>query len=586
MALRGEKEFDTEFRVLWPDGTIRTIRALAIVQRDTNGEPLRMIGTNWDITEQTNAEKALRENDLLLRLILSLSAQFINISSDKIYLEISLALGELGRFAGVDRSYVFLLSPDGMTMDNTHEWCAEGIVAEKDNLQGLPTSMFPWWMERIRLFETIHVPRVADLPPEAENEREILAAQGIQSVLIVPLISQNTLIGFLGFDSVSHEKTWPDNIITLVTITGKSISNAIERERAEEALRRSEEQLSLALEGSNVGLWDWHVQTGATIFNERWAGILGYTLAELSPVSIKTWESLCHPDDLARSGELLQSHFSGKTPTYECEARMKHKEGHWVWVLDRGKVVEWDEAGRPARMTGTHLDITERVHHEEAIAASLREKETLLKEIHHRVKNNMQVISSLLNLQAKKIRDKNTLEIFRESQNRVRSIALIHEKLYRSKSLSQVDFQDFLQQLAENLFLSYGVRKDLVSFTISADEIYLPIDKAIPLGLITNELLTNSLKYAFPGQCKGTISIDLQKDKENYRYTFSDDGVGFPDDVEFDPGSDGNDTAQTLGLQLVIALVGQLQGTVILNRVNGTVFMIRFVYEEKGDDQD
>ena len=584
-ALHGEKEFDTEFRVLWPDGTIRTIRALALVQRDDAGLPLRMIGTNWDITDQKNAEKALQENDILLRLILSLSARFINISSDKIYHEISNALGELGRFAGVDRSYVFLLSPDGMTMSNTHEWCTEGIVPQRDTLQDLPTGMFPWWMEKIHRNETIHVPRVADLPPEASNEKDILLEQGIQSVLIVPLISQNTLIGFLGFDSVRHEKIWPENIITLVTITGKSISNAIERERAEEALRKSEEQLSLALEGSGVGLWDWRVQTGETIFNERWAGILGYTLAELSPVSIKTWESLSHPDDLARSGELLQSHFSGKTPTYECEARMKHKDGHWVWVLDRGKVVEWDEASLPIRMTGTHLDITERVRHEEEIAASLMEKETLLKEIHHRVKNNMQVISSLLNLQAKKIKDKETLEIFRESQNRVRSIALVHEKLYRSKSLSQIDFKEFLQKLGENLFLSYDARKDQVTLQISADEIYLPIDKAIPLGLITNELLTNSLKYAFPDRRKGTISIELRKDKENYLYIFRDDGSGFPNDVEFVQGSDGNDQAKTLGLQLVIALVGQIQGTVNLDRVNGSAFEIRFSYEPKGEEQ-
>ena len=254
-AISGEKVFDTEFRVLWPDGTIRNIRALAVLDRDTGGKPLHLIGTNWDITDQKNAEKSLQENDILLRLILSLSARFINISSDKIYYEISTAIGELGRFAGVDRCYVFLLSDDGMIMQNTHEWCAEGIVPQKDTLQNLSTERFPWWMERLHRFESIHVPCVAELPEEAGSEKKILEAQDIKSNLIVPLISQNTLIGFLGFDSVRLEKTWLESIIILVTITGKSISNAIERERAEEALRKSEFFLKETQQIARLGGW-------------------------------------------------------------------------------------------------------------------------------------------------------------------------------------------------------------------------------------------------------------------------------------------------------------------------------------------
>ncbi len=140
-----------------------------------------------------------------------------------------------------------------------------------------------------------------------------------------------------------------------------------ERKLAEEELRQSEEQLARAVEGSGVGLWDWRPQTGAETFNERWAEIAGYTLAELTPTSIETWRGLTHPDDLKRADELLEEHFSGRSAIYACEARVRHKDGRWVWVLDQGKVSEWDSDGRPLRMTGTALDVSEGKRAEEAL---------------------------------------------------------------------------------------------------------------------------------------------------------------------------------------------------------------------------
>jgi PAS domain S-box-containing protein len=131
-----------------------------------------------------------------------------------------------------------------------------------------------------------------------------------------------------------------------------------ERKKAEKALRDSEERLSRTIEGTRAGIWDWYVQTGEAEFNERWAEIIGYTLEELSPVSIETWTRFAHPEDLKRSELLLHRHFTGELEYYECECRMRHKQGYWVWVQDRGKVIEWDSQGRPWRMTGTHIDVT------------------------------------------------------------------------------------------------------------------------------------------------------------------------------------------------------------------------------------
>jgi PAS domain S-box-containing protein len=156
---------------------------------------------------------------------------------------------------------------------------------------------------------------------------------------------------------------------TLLYLEG-FITDITARKNVEDELRKSREQLALAIEGSGAGLWDWKVQTGELSCNERWAEIVGYTRDELEPLSIEIWTRLVHPDDLEVSNSLLQKHFAHETTSYECEARMRHKDGHWVWILDRGKVTEWDGEGRPVRMTGTHLDITERKRIEEELRES------------------------------------------------------------------------------------------------------------------------------------------------------------------------------------------------------------------------
>jgi PAS domain S-box-containing protein len=216
-------------------------------------------------------------------------------------------------------------------------------------------------------------------------------------------------------------------------------------------------------------------------------------------------------------------------------------------------------------------EIAERKRAEEQIKASLEEKEVLLKEIHHRVKNNLQVISSLLYLQSKSIKDKAALQMFQESQNRVRSMAFIHERLYQSQDLARVDFAEYVRSLTNYLFRSYGVSTDVIQLKINMDDVPLSIDTAIPCGLIVNELVSNSLKYAFPDGKGGEIRIELGSDGDNrFALMVSDDGVGLPEDVDFRK-------TESLGLQLVNNLsVAQLEGAIDLDRSGGTTFRITF----------
>jgi PAS domain S-box-containing protein len=246
-------------------------------------------------------------------------------------------------------------------------------------------------------------------------------------------------------------------------------------------------------------------------------------------------------------------------------------------VLEVNATPSHDRTGRFTGYSGIARDITERKNLEDEIAASLNEKEILLKEIHHRVKNNMQVISSLLSLQARQMKDAGSREAIRESQNRVMSIALVHEKLYQSKNLSRIHYDDYLKIIGENLLQSYGIPAGKVILDIRADAMVLPISKAIPVSLIINELVSNSLKYAFPQERTGTISIDFRRAGRHHTLIVKDDGVGLPVKIVLE-------TIETLGLQLVNSLVAQIQGTLSLHRENGTEYRIAFDVEpEEGE---
>ena len=222
----------------------------------------------------------------------------------------------------------------------------------------------------------------------------------------------------------------------------------------------------------------------------------------------------------------------------------------------------------------------ERRRAEEAVRASLREKEVLLKEIHHRVKNNLQVISSLLNLQSHTVQDQQAHELLRESQNRVRSMAMIHERLYRSPDLARVDLAEYTKGLVASLLRSYSAKEGVMSSVDAPAPVLLAIDSAIPCGLIINELVSNSLKYAFPNGKSGQVCVHLSQDDKGQVSTgqvstghvslvVADNGVGLPSDLDFRE-------TESLGLQLVTALVEQLEGTIELDRSNGTAFRISF----------
>ena len=265
-----------------------------------------------------------------------------------------------------------------------------------------------------------------------------------------------------------------------------------------------------------------------------------------------------------------------------ADAEKKRAEELWA-TTEELKILKEDlEKKVQERTAELQRDITKRKKAEEQIKRVLKEKEMLLKEIHHRVKNNLQIISSLINLQVGGIeKDKYAREMLKGSQNRILSIALIHEKLYQSKDLARIDFAKYIRDLTTNLFSSYGVESDAITLKINVSNVFLDLDTAIPCGLIINELVSNSLRHAFSEDMKGEIQIELYSDKDNkFNLIVRDNGVGFPKDLDFR-------STKSLGLQLVITLTNQLRGTIELNTCppglkqgrrgsGGTTFKITF----------
>jgi PAS domain S-box-containing protein len=222
------------------------------------------------------------------------------------------------------------------------------------------------------------------------------------------------------------------------------------------------------------------------------------------------------------------------------------------------------------RLAVAFENITDRKKAEEEIKASLNEKEVLLQEIHHRVKNNMQVISSLMNLQQIHIKDKDSIEMLAETQNRIRSMALIHEKLYKSADLSKINFIKYIEDLSQSLFEFYEVDSTQISLEIDGKDVFLDIDTSVPCGLIINELVSNSLKHAFPDDRKGNVQITLHPiNNEVFELAISDNGIGTREGLDIK-------NTKSLGLKLVDVLVRQINGNIKCNRTRGTEFIIKF----------
>lgn len=336
------------------------------------------------------------------------------------------------------------------------------------------------------------------------------------------------------------------------------------RKRAEDELRASEGRFRSLVETTSDWIWETDQRGVYTYASPKVKDLLGYEPFE---VVGKTQADLMPPEEAERIAPILRQHFESASPFLGVENVNLHKDGHRV-LLEMSGVPIFDDRGLVSGYRGIDRDITERKRAEEQIKASLQEKEVLLKEIHHRVKNNLQIISSLLYLQANKTEHPGALSALTDSRNRVRSMALVHERLYRSPSLASVNMGEYTRNLVSDLKHTYQIGESSIRLTLTVEDIALDISEAVPCGLIINELLSNALKHAFPEGRGGEITVRLTRsDSGDVVLMVGDSGVGLPEHLDFR-------NSPSLGLTLVNSLVRQLEGTIELDSRDGTTFTI------------
>jgi PAS domain S-box-containing protein len=407
--------------------------------------------------------------------------------------------------------------------------------------------------------EEIHPPEIVDAYlPHLLKAVETRTSQTAECSITLPTVGK--IIFVVTYVPLLDER---GEIYQILGIT----HNITERKLAEEQLGQSEAQLRLALDAARMGLWDWNTQTGKITWSNNLERMFG-----LAPNTFdgrfETFVAAVHPEDRDCINQTTENSLETGQDG-DMEFRIIRPDGSIRWLESKGQVF-YDETGKPVRAAGINLDVSDRKLAEIQVRESLREKEVLLQEIHHRVKNNLQVISSLLDLQSQHIEEPATLELFRESCNRIRAMALVHETLYKFKDFAKIKFAEYIENLTSYLFAAYIKNVENINLELDIDEVTLKLDTAIPCGLIINELVSNALKYAFPNKSHGTIYITLHFDGDaHYTLTVRDDGIGLPPNLEIK-------NVNSLGLKLVEVLAKQLEGTLQVNSRFGTEFSLRF----------
>ncbi|MCB8945726.1 MAG: PAS domain S-box protein [Ardenticatenaceae bacterium] len=334
----------------------------------------------------------------------------------------------------------------------------------------------------------------------------------------------------------------------------------------DEALRQSEERLRVIIHNAPLGIVVVGLDGRFQQVNSAMCQTVGYTEAELLTMSVA---DITHEPDIAASYQLIRAASRGEISGFEIEKRYVRQDGSLIMAVMHGAVMR-DANGRIVALIGMLLDITERKESEAQVLASLREKEVLLKEIHHRVKNNLQVISSLLDLQANYVNDQQVYNMLQDSRSRVRSMALVHEQLYQAVDLARIDFTDYIERLVGFLFRSYGQQVGRIDLKLDIETVLLSVETAVPLGLIINELVSNAYKHAFGDGRSGQITIKLAS-HENQTATLiiQDNGIGLPPTLDIQ-------NSPSLGLTIVNTLVSQLGGQLNHSQQNGTCFELSF----------
>ena len=360
----------------------------------------------------------------------------------------------------------------------------------------------------------------------------------------------------------------PDETGDIVEVAGIS-QTVTYKKTAEKKLKDQAAKIQAIFDSATMLIWSiskkFHIVSFNKVFADQHFRLLG------KEVSIgSNFLELLKPHISEENYLDLELYFQGalKGQKQQFEGIVKSTNGSVHWMETFLSPI-YSENNEIKEISCISFEVSDKKIIEEQMRESIREKEVLLQEVHHRVKNNLQVISSILNLQTSYVKDENSLTILRESQNRIKSMSFIHESLYQTKDFSQIDFSDYARTLATNLIQTYSLEIGAVNLRTDLGETYLSLDQAIPCGLIANELISNALKYAFTDKDRGEIFLSAREENGVIHFIVSDDGVGLPEGFDYE-------NSESLGLQLVYTLADQLDAEVEVTVKDGTKYLIKF----------
>ena len=519
-----------------------------------------------DITEKKQAEENLDFQMNLEQLLIDISTGFINVELNEFDKEIHEALSKIGKFAQLERCCVFEFSEDNRFLSNTYEWHGAGIESNVEKFQNLDVMKSKLDLIGLKNDEVISIDSVEEMKPELKNDQKFLMEKGIKSIAFIPIKVRGDLIGIFSFDSSKNKITWSKEIAQILKGMGSILGNVFDRIKVDKELREINERYQSLYYRSLDAIFIYDLEGKFIDANDAALSLTGYTRDDIVQINLI---DVLGADQLNRAIELKGEILKTGTQKEIAEFKIKRKDGAYIWLESMSFLL--CKNNEPYAIQGIARDITDRKEFNEKIKISLQEKEVLLKEIHHRVKNNMQIISSMINLT---LSSNDNPEIESASQNiigRIRSMGLIHEMMYQSENLQVIDFHEYVHNLINEISSTISFNKQ-IEFNVDVGDIHLNIDIAIPCAIIIYELVTNALKHAFIGKRNGSIWITLnEKKNNNYNYylIIKDDGIG--SDIKLNLIS-----SNSLGFDLVTSLVKQLNGNIKIKNEHGVSCIINF----------
>ncbi|MGB9200477.1 PAS domain S-box protein [Methanobacterium sp.] len=526
--LKGINPPTYEYKIITKSGKEKWLNQRNSLIKDDRGNPIAIEGNVTDITKQKKVEEELKRREVEFRI-------------------------EYKKLLRAQRVAEIGIWENNLANNDLH-WTEEMYTILGFNPN-----------EQINLQEVIKI-----FPPE-ELERFQKAIDGAINNNI-PYSMDYKIVRPDGLERYIHDE---GQIIRDDSGKAKSMFGTTQditrRKMVEKSLKDSESKFRNLVETTPDMIWEIDKNGIFTYISPQSSFILGYTPKEIVGKNIF---SFIDPEAVDRIKKIFNTHIKNFTEINTLEVPSYRRDGTEI-TLEIRSVTASDNKDNIDGFQGTARDITERTIATNQLKTSIKEKDILLQEIHHRVKNNMQIISSLLNLQITYLDDDEAVNLLKESQNRVRSMAIIHEKLYQSNDFTKINITEYINSLVNGLFYSYSIKNHINSI-INVDDVELNIETAVPVGLILNELISNSLKHGFATD-SGEIYIKLKTVDDKYEMIVGDNGIGFPKDLDFKK-------TESLGLQLVTNLVNQIDGEIELNLNHGTEFKITFpelIYNER-----